>query len=114
MNDIYSEGLKWRDADFRLKIQYSMSILLIVSAIALVFLSFFIVSEVGMGVLSAATLFIGAALGIYGIGMIIKNQLTDMQVQVDKKIKELDKKENEFEYKKYNHMRDSIDSEPSD
>lgn len=111
MNDIYTEGLTWKAADFRLKIQYSMSVLLIVSAIALVFLSFFIVSEVGMGVLSAATLFIGAALGIYGIGMIIKNQLTDMQVQVDKKIRELDNKENEFETKRNHHIHSHTDTE---
>lgn len=94
---LYKEGLKWSQADFRLKVQYSMSVILIVSGIILSFLSFFIMHEIGMGVLSASTLFISAALGIYGIGMLVKNQLVDIQVAVEKKIKDLDKKEHEVE-----------------
>ena len=98
MSDIiYQEGLTWSKADFRLKIQYSMSVLLIIAGVLLAFLSFFIMHEIGMGVLSASTLFIGSALGIYGIGMMVKNQLVDMQVQVDKKIRDLDRREHEYE-----------------
>ena len=101
MSDIiYQEGLTWSKADFRLKIQYSMSVLLVVAGVLLAFLSFFIMHEIGMGVLSASTLFIGSALGIYGIGMMVKNQLVDMQVQVDKKIRDLDRREHEYERKR--------------
>lgn len=97
---IYKEGLSWKEADFRLKIQYSMSVLLVVSGVVLAFLSFFIIHEIGMGVLSASTLFIGSALGIYGIGMMVKNQLVDMQVEVNKKLQEIDRKEKELDEKK--------------
>ena len=107
---LYKEGLTWNKADFRLKIQYSMSVLLIISGVELAFLSFFIMHEIGMGVLSASTLFIGSALGIYGIGMMVKNQLVDMQVQVDKKIRDLDRKEHEYyERKRKHHTRSAAD-----
>lgn len=92
---IYKDGLRWSSADFRLKIQYSMSVLLIVAGITLAFLSFFIMHEIGMGVLSTSTLFISAALGIYGIGMLVKNQMVDIQVAVDRKIKEMEDKDHE-------------------
>lgn len=108
MNEIiYKNGLKWSTADFRLKIQYSMSVLLIVSGVVLAFLSFFIMHEIGMGVLSASTLFISAALGIYGIGMLVKNQMVDIQVAVDRKIRQLDEKERRYE--KRHHTDDRID-----
>lgn len=106
---LYKEGLTWSKADFRLKIQYSMSVLLIIAGVVLAFLSFFIMHEIGMGVLSASTLFIGSALGIYGIGMMVKNQLVDMQVQVDKKIRDLDRREHEYERKRRYHTRSAAD-----
>ena len=106
---LYQEGLTWNKADFRLKIQYSMSVLLIIAGVVLAFLSFFIMHEIGMGVLSASTLFIGSALGIYGIGMMVKNQLVDMQVQVDKKIRDLDRREHEYERKRKYHTRSAAD-----
>lgn len=106
---LYQEGLTWSKADFRLKIQYSMSVLLVVAGVLLAFLSFFIMHEIGMGVLSASTLFIGSALGIYGIGMMVKNQLVDMQVQVDKKIRDLDRKEYEYKRKRKYHTRSAAD-----
>lgn len=106
---LYKEGLTWSKADFRLKIQYSMSVLLIIAGVVLAFLSFFIMHEIGMGVLSASTLFIGSALGIYGIGMMVKNQLVDMQVQVDKKIRDLDRKERQYERKRKHHTRSAAD-----
>lgn len=110
MNEIlYVEGLTWSKADFRLKIQYSMSVLLIIAGVVLAFLSFFIMHEIGMGVLSASTLFIGSALGIYGIGMMVRNQLVDMQVQVDKKIRDLDRREYEYERKRKHHTRSAAD-----
>lgn len=111
MNEVlYVDGLTWNKADFRLKIQYSMSVLLIVAGVVLAFLSFFIMHEIGMGVLSASTLFIGSALGIYGIGMMVKNQLVDMQVQVDKKIRDLDRIEYEYKRKRDYNINSSADS----
>lgn len=111
MNEVlYVEGLTWNKADFRLKIQYSMSVLLIIAGVVLAFLSFFIMHEIGMGVLSASTLFIGSALGIYGIGMMVKNQLVDMQVQVNKKIRDLDRIEYEYKHKRDYNINSSADS----
>ena len=46
------------------KIQYSMSVLLIVAAIALAFTSFLITLAIGTGVLSAMALFLSSALAI--------------------------------------------------
>lgn len=111
---VYKDGLKWKTADFRLKIQYSMSVLLIVAGVVLAFLSFLILKEIGMGVLSASTLFISAALGIYGIGMLVKNQMVDIQVAVDKKIRQLEEKERRYEKRHYTDDRidDFNDAEP--
>jgi len=101
---LYKEGLTWKIADFRLKIQYSMSVLLILAGIVLAFLSFFIIHEIGAGVFGMSSFFVGAALGIYGIGVMVKNQLNDMNIRVSEEIKrldELEKRRNERFNKRY-------------
>lgn len=70
-----------------------MSVLLIVAGIVLAFLSFFIIHEIGAGVFGMSSFFVGAALGIYGIGVMVKNQLNDMNIRVSEEIKRLDELE---------------------
>lgn len=86
---LYTDGLKWKNADFRLKIQYSMSVLLIMAGIVLAFLSFIIMQEIGAGVFGMSSFFVGAALAIYGIGVMVKNQLNDMNILVKDEINKL-------------------------
>ena len=84
----------FKDMEAKDKIQYSMSVLLIVAAIALAFTSFLITLTIGTGVLSAMALFLSSALGIYGISVYVKNQVQDMKTEVKNyldKVKEKDK-----------------------
>ena len=101
---LYVDGLKWRNADFRLKIQYSMSVVLIMAGIVLAFLSFIIMNEIGAGVFGMSSFFVGAALAIYGIGVMVKNQLNDMNILVKdeiNKLQESERKRNERFNKRY-------------
>lgn len=86
--------IHFKDMEAKDKIQYSMSVLLIVAAIALAFTSFLISLTIGTGVLSAMALFLSSALGIYGISVYVKNQVQDMRTEVKNyldKVKEKDK-----------------------
>lgn len=102
---VYEKGMTWSIADFRLKIQYSMSVLLIVAGITLAFLSLFLFHEIGMGVFSMSSFFVGAALGIYGIGMMVKNQMNDFKIKVEDEINRLnegERRRNERFNKRFN------------
>ena len=74
--------IHFKDLEAKDKIQYSMSVLLIIAAISLAFTSFLITLTIGAGVLSAMALFLSSALAIYGISMYVRNEVQDMRTQV--------------------------------
>ena len=83
----------WSDMEITDKIQYSMSVILIIAAIALAFTSFLITLTIGAGVLSAMALFLSSALGIYGISIYVRNQVQDMKTEVKKYLDNIKDKE---------------------
>lgn len=81
----------WSDLEVKDKIQYSMSVLLIIAAIALAFTSFLITLTIGAGVLSAMALFLSSALGIYGISIYVRNQVQEMRTEVTRTLDKIKK-----------------------
>ena len=72
-------------------IQYASAITLIVSAIALAFLSFGLTFTIGAGVLTYIGEALASALGIFGIGVYLSNQLRDFKVDVWNEVKGIEK-----------------------
>lgn len=74
---------KWINLDVKDKFQLITASGLIMSGVILGFISFFLTLTIGYGVLGYITLAFSAGLGLYGIGMTVKNKLGDLQAQVD-------------------------------
>ena len=79
----------WKELGVKDKIQYSMSVLLILAAIALAFVRFLITLSIGAGVISAMALFLSSALAIYGISMYVKSSMADIQAKVNQALEKL-------------------------
>ena len=77
----------WQSLGFKDKIQYSMAILLVVSGIAIAFLSFFLNAfNIATGVLIyIAQAFITAG-GIFGVSIYFKSKIGEFESKVDKDI----------------------------
>lgn len=92
INILHYNTTSWKELGIKDKIQYSMSVVLIVAAIALAFVSFLITLSIGAGVISAVALFLSSALAIYGISMYVKNSMADIQTQVNQTLKKISEK----------------------
>lgn len=90
--NILHNSTSWKELGIKDKIQYSMSVVLIIAAIALAFVSFLITLSIGAGVISAVALFLSSALAIYGISMYVKNSMADIQTQVNQTLKKISEK----------------------
>lgn len=82
---------KWSELGAKDKTQLILAIVLIASSILLLFVSFLITMEIGTGVLAGAAEMLATALGLFGIGMYVKNSLIDLHTEVNKRMDELDK-----------------------
>lgn len=63
-------------------IHYVSAIALIISAIALAFISFFITEDIGAGPLTYIGEALSAALGIFGFGIYIVNKMGDFKTEI--------------------------------
>lgn len=75
---------KWKD-----RFQYGAAGFLIVTAVALAFISFIITLTVGSGVIAWGGLSMGTALTLIGGGMYFHNQLVTFETNTNKKIEEM-------------------------
>lgn len=78
---------KWQTLGIKDKIQYSMAILLVISGIAIAFLSFFLNTfNIATGVLIyIAQAFITAG-GIFGVSIYFKSKIGEFETKADNKI----------------------------
>ena len=74
-------------------IQYASAIALIVSAIAMGFISFFLTKEIGAGPLTYIGEALSAALGIFGVAAFMVNQVTQFKTEVRSEFKKLKEEE---------------------
>ena len=75
---------KWKD-----RFQYGAAGFLIVTAVALAFVSFIITLTVGTGVIAWGGLSMGTALTLIGGGMYFHNQLVTFETNTNKKMEEM-------------------------
>lgn len=75
---------KWKD-----RFQYGAAGFLIVTAVALAFISFIITLTVGSGVIAWGGLSMGTALTLIGGGMYFHNQLVTFETNANKKINQV-------------------------
>ena len=75
---------KWKD-----RFQYGAAGFLIVTAVALAFVSFIITLTVGAGVIAWGGLSMGTALTLIGGGMYFHNQLVTFETNTNKKMEEM-------------------------
>lgn len=76
-------------------IQYINATALIVSAIVIAFVSFFIISDVPGGVNTYIGIAVSGGLAIFGVAAYMVNQVTQFKTEVRKELEELKKKEKE-------------------
>jgi hypothetical protein len=76
---------KWKD-----RFQYGAAGFLIITAVALAFISFIITLTVGSGVIAWGGLSMGTALTLIGGGMYFHNQLVTFETNANKKIAEME------------------------
>ena len=82
----FEQGLSQKTKD---KFQYGMAGFLIITAVALAFISFIITLTVGTGVLAWGGLSMGTALTLIGGGMYFHNQLVTFETNTNKKMEEV-------------------------
>ena len=84
----FEQGMsqKWKD-----RFQYGAAGFLIVTAVALAFISFVITLTVGAGVITWGGLSMGTALTLIGGGMYFHNQLVTFEMNANHKIEEMSK-----------------------
>lgn len=75
---------KWKD-----RFQYSAAGFLILTAVALAFISFIITMTVGTGVIAWGGLSMGTALTLIGGGMYFHNQLVTFETNANRKLEEM-------------------------
>lgn len=84
---------KWKDIGIRDKFQIINGTLLILCSIVLYFLSFIMTLTIGMGVVSACSTMLATGLAFFGITSYIKNQMSEFEVKVNQRVKELEARE---------------------
>lgn len=87
----------WSDIGIRDKFQIVNGTVLIVSAVALYFLSFIMTLTIGMGVVSACSTMLATGLAFFGITSYLKSQMADFEVKVNQRMKEMEERENKEE-----------------
>ena len=101
---------KWKD-----RFQYGAAGFLIVTAVALAFISFIITLTVGSGVIAWGGLSMGTALTLIGGGMYFHNQLITFETNANKKMEQVAKQvdrelermnQNPGRYSRRKHVRD--------
>lgn len=85
----------WKTIGIREKMQIVNGTVLIISAIVLYFVCFILTLTIGMGVVSASGTMLATGLAFFGITSYIRNQMVDFEAKVSKKLKDIEKKQND-------------------
>lgn len=67
--------------------------ILVFAAILLYFLSFILTLAIGFDVVTAGSTMLATGLAFFGLSSFVKNQLVDFQVGIEKRIKKLEKED---------------------
>lgn len=82
------ENIKWKNASWKEKVQYGSAVALIASAILLAYISFYVVQDVGYGVLVYVLQAFSTACGIFGIGVYATKKVAEIEQQLLNKLKD--------------------------
>lgn len=78
-------------------IQYTSAVALIVSAIALAFVSFLLTQDIGAGPLTYIGEALSAAMGIFGFSIYVVNKFGEIKSEIHQALKQLNQKESQHE-----------------
>ena len=84
---------KWKEIGAREKMQIVNGTSLVFAAIILYFAAFIATLTVSYPIVSAGATLLASGLAFFGITAFVKNEMVKLETAVDKKIKELDSKE---------------------
>ena len=87
------EKQNWRNISVKEKFQIVNGTMLVISAIVLYFISFAITLEIGYNIIAAGGTLLATGLAFFGITSYIKNQLIEMQTEVNRKLEKIDEYE---------------------
>lgn len=74
-------------------IHYTSAVILIISAIVMAFVSFFMTMDIGAGPLTYIGESLSAALGLFGIGIYAVNKVNSISRRMDRRFNELQARE---------------------
>ncbi len=81
---------KWKDLGFKDKAQYIMALSFAAASIILAFLAFILLMYIPTSVITMSSLFASFAMGIIAGGLYFKNQLMELNIKTEERLKELD------------------------
>ena len=90
MDSSVSEDMKENTKDW---IHYTAASALIISAIVMAFVSFFMTMDIGAGPLTYIGESLSAALGLFGIGIYAVNKVNSISRRMDRRFHELETRE---------------------
>ena len=80
------EKKTWKELDIKQKIQYSISVFLVICSVVLGFTSFFILYEIPNSIIAVEGLWLSTSLACIGIGLFFRNSLIEYQTKVNAEI----------------------------
>ena len=85
--------MSWKEIGIKEKMQIVNGTGLVISAVALYFIAFFITLHVGLDVISAGATLLASGLAFFGLTTFVKSQLVNFEAKIDKKINEIENKD---------------------
>lgn len=95
MNDNNKET--WKGISVKEKWQIINGTLLIVSAVVLYFVAFFLTLTIGLEIVSAGATLLATGLAFFGITSFIKNQMVQFEAKVNEKVLEMEEQKRKNE-----------------
>ena len=87
------EKQNWKNISVKEKFQILNGTALVIAAIVLYFISFAITLEIGYNIIAAGGTLLATGLAFFGITSYIKNQLIELQTEVNRKLDKIDEYE---------------------
>lgn len=86
--------MSWKEIGIKEKMQIVNGTGLVIAAVALYFIAFFITLHVGLDVISAGATLLASGLAFFGLTTFVKSQLVNFEAKIDKKINEIENRNN--------------------
>lgn len=91
--DTKMEKQSWRNIGIKDKMQIVNGTVLVFAAIVLYFIAFALTLEIGYNIITAGATLLATGLAFFGITSYIKNQVIDMQNEVNRKLERIEEYE---------------------